>query len=168
MRALMNARMRDMIESKQVRELLSRSELADDLQALLGSGFVEADGCFLLRAFVGPGFSAERALERFPDRTGCEMSVNHIHIEDMLGTERQWEPLEVFAQGYAYARHLAQLLEARGHFKVIFSFREDADDIGGTVGFHRARPGEAWLAADLEGYREEAVLLLETQGQNQE
>jgi len=33
---------------------------------------------------------------------------------------------------------------------------------GCTARFHQLRQGEAWIAEDLEGYADDAVLLLET------
>ena len=91
-------------------------------------------------------------LTDFPDRTGYECFINHVHLRSNGSRESLLSCL-----GYAgkLQRALAKLPGQR-HFQVILAVAED----GCTVRFHEVRPGENWVADDLEGYANEAVLLL--------
>jgi hypothetical protein len=89
-----------------------------------------------------------------PDKTGYECLINHIHLPfDGTGDSLK------SSLKYAVALHsaLAQMGKNR-RFQVILSVNEQEC----TVRFHQLRQGESWIAEDLEGYAEEAVLLLRT------
>jgi hypothetical protein len=43
----------------------------------------------------------------------------------------------------------------------------EVDDHGCTVRFHQLRQGEVWIEEDLEGYADDAILLLETPPPNE-
>ena len=96
----------------------------------------------------------------FPDLTGFECFVNHIHIEDQLDRPISNE-VALLRQGIAFALETkSQLFSTfpRKHFKVIVASTTDRCD----VRVHLNRPGEEWLASDLDGYGKEAILVLET------
>jgi len=97
----------------------------------------------------------------FPDRTGYECFVNHIHIEDYL-ENGGLHPLEMLGRGIALARELKiRLGQLHGdkHFRIIVAF----DGSSCTVRFHTVRPDEEWVDKNLDRYREEAIAVLETQ-----
>jgi hypothetical protein len=88
----------------------------------------------------------------FPDRTGYECFVNHVHLpfsqtrESLLSCLRYATTLQ---------NGLSQL-QPRRQFQIIASIGEGDC----TVRFHEQRSGESWVSDNLEGYRE-AVLVLE-------
>lgn len=88
----------------------------------------------------------------FPDRTGFESFVNHVHFPfdgDKASLQR--------VLGYAFALQAAlESTEPSRKFLVIVSVSEARC----TVRFHECRPNESWLADDLEGYKQEALLVL--------
>jgi len=141
-----------------------RSENLDDpkalpqkLLALLNGGFVEEEGCvFLSLLKKGPVQRVD-----FPDRTGYECFVNHVHIEDYL-ENGGLAPLEMLGRGLALARELKDRL-SRLHgtkqFRIIVAF----DGSTCTVRFHSVRPDEEWIGKGLNGHKEEAIAVLETQ-----
>jgi len=87
----------------------------------------------------------------FPDRTGFECFVNHIHFP-FTGTRESL----ISCLNYAFAlRHSLANKEGRS-FQEIISIAEAEC----TVRFHQLRPGENWIAEDLERYGSEAILLL--------
>ena len=88
----------------------------------------------------------------FPDRTGYECFVNHIHLQFDGSRESL---LSCLKYAVALQRQLARLPIHR-RFQVIVALSEQ----GCTVRFHEVRPSENWVAEDLEGYSHEAVLLL--------
>lgn len=99
---------------------------------------------------------AERAkavtINDFPDRTGFECFVNHVHMPYDGSRTSLLACLQ-------YATDLQSKLAALGQartFLVIVSISEDDC----VIRFHQHRKGEQWLADDLEGYAEEAVLVL--------
>lgn len=88
------------------------------------------------------------------DKTGYECFINHIHLPfDGTGASLK------SCLGYAIAlqKGLARIAKNRS-FMVIASVNDDWC----TVRFHQLRQGETWIAEDLEGYAEEAILILRT------
>jgi hypothetical protein len=90
----------------------------------------------------------------FPDKTGYECFINHVH-RPFDGTGASLKSCLSYA--IALQKGLARIAKNRS-FQVIVS----VDDHECTVRFHQLRQGESWVAEDLEGYTEEAVLLLGT------
>lgn len=88
------------------------------------------------------------------DKTGFECFINHVHLPfDGTGASLK----SCLSYSIALQKGLARIAKNRS-FMVITSVNADWC----TVRFHQLRQGEAWIAEDLEGYTEEAVLLLET------
>lgn len=89
------------------------------------------------------------SIQDFPDRTGYECFVNHYHIR-YDGSHAALRQLVTEIAGVR--KSLLEYAPDRG-FLIIVSIS------GGecTIRFHERRPGEAWLAGDLEGYTEDAV-----------
>ena len=89
------------------------------------------------------------------DKTGYECFINHIHLPfDGTGASLK----SCLSYAIALQNGLARLAKNRS-FQVIVS----VSDHECTVRFHQLRKGENWVAEDLEGYTEEAVLLLGTE-----
>src|SRR6266403_433701 len=87
-----------------------------------------------------------------PDKTGYECFINHVHIPfDGTGASLK----SCLSYAIALQKGLARIAENR-RFLVIVS----VSDPECTVRFHQLRQGQTWIAEDLEGYAEEAVLLL--------
>jgi hypothetical protein len=139
-------------------EFANGEKLDQGLVQLLSQGFTQIDGAIV--------FTATRSIakkvkpENFPDLTGFECFVNNIHVEDQLE-----EPLAasraLLKQGVAFGlateRQLRSTFPGKP-FKVIIG----ATERGCGARFHLARPGEEWLASNLDGYGDEAILVLET------
>jgi hypothetical protein len=90
----------------------------------------------------------------FPDKTGYESFINHVH-RPFHGTAASLKSCLSYA--IALQKGLTKVAENR-RFQVIVS----VDGRECTIRFHQLRQGETWIAEDLEGYAEEAILLLET------
>jgi hypothetical protein len=90
------------------------------------------------------------------DETGFEAFVNHVHIEDVLPGATPSEAL--VAQAVLFARCLARDLSDASPGEA-FEFVLAVGD-SYTVRFNKSRPGQSWLADDIEGYEQEAILQL--------
>jgi hypothetical protein len=90
----------------------------------------------------------------FPDNTGYECLVNHVHFS-FDGTSESLKSSLRYA--VALQEHLSHVANGPT-FQVIVS----VDDHECTIRFHKLRRGENWVADDLESYAEEAILLLQT------
>jgi hypothetical protein len=88
----------------------------------------------------------------FPDRTGFECFINHAHLP-YQGTRQSLIDSLGFAIGVRDA--LGRINEQR-EFLTIVSIADGTC----TVRFHQCRPSENWISSDLEGYGDEALLLL--------
>ncbi len=90
------------------------------------------------------------------DRTGREALVNHIHVDGQLPAN---DSAEAVSQALRYARAVAERLDSDypgSAFHVVLAIGDSA-----TVRFYRLRANEApWIPHDLEGYENEAVLVL--------
>lgn len=153
-----NQKMEALLEEIHDENLDDPNALPLKLLSLLSAGFVEEDECVFLTALKQ---AAQVKRLDFSDRTAYECFVNHIHVEDYL-ENGGLPPIELLGRGLALAREIADRL-ARLHgtkrFHIIIS------STGPTCGirFHTVRPDESWVAKNLNGYKEEAVAVLDTQ-----
>ena len=129
----------------------SARPLAPGLAGLVQGDVVEEDGCWFLRPLRESAGTVSP--ESFPDRTGFECFVNHVHIGDFVEDE---DVNERFRQGLRWAESLRKKLEGHGRFNIIVS----CDEVDCSVRFHRVRPTELWLVDDLETYLEASVLVI--------
>jgi hypothetical protein len=127
------------------------------LEAIAKHGFVHEDGAWFLGDLRVVNAHVTRA--DFPGLVGFEAFINSLHVED-------------YAEGDSLAQ--AVLFIER----VLVRWRETATagtlvglvtDNGETtvVKFHCARPGEPWLAEDLEGYADESVMVTDSLSQRE-
>jgi len=154
----MNQRMRDKIGQSNPSDFGKGEKLTESLSQLLAQGFTEVDGAIVFTAARNIGENIE--VKSFPDLTGFECFVNHIHVEDQLDRPVSNE-IALLRQGIAFALATETRLCSkfpRKSFKVIV-----ASTVHGCgVRFHLNRPGEEWLVTDLDSYLKEAILVLET------
>jgi len=154
----MNQQMGNNIGQSNPLDFAKGAKLPKALSQLLARGFTKLHGAIVFTAARKIGEKVEP--KNFPDLTGFECFVNHIHIEDQLDRPLSNE-IAVLRQGIAFAFETKTRLLSkfpRKHFKVIVV--STTDSCG--VRFHLNRPGEEWLASDLDGYAKEAILVLET------
>jgi len=131
--------------------------LIDELKSI---EFIETGDLVLVEGNYG--FVAEHV----PDPTGIECLANHWHIDDLIPTS-EYSESHMAKLGIGFARELQHKLLAtsfRGEFRAIVSVADLLDDSlqrGCTVRCHKLRPGNPWLHEDLEGYRSEALLVID-------
>jgi hypothetical protein len=161
MKTQMNSRMSAIYTELDLNKLVDSIGLNQQLLQLLQPGFIEINGAVLLKTLEKLGRNAK--LESFPDITGYECFVNHIHIEDYLD-DSGVSSNELLKKGHKFAQALLEKLSTtfpNKPFKVIMA-HNDSDC---SVRFHMVRDGENWLSDDLEGYDQEAILIIETSSQ---
>lgn len=151
-----NQAMSDFLHGKDVDSLCEMKPLPEPLTEILSSGFVEAEDCVFLAGHRAT--SPHARLGDFSDRTGFECFVNKVNVYQHL--RGQTVPNTVVKiLTVCFARELkTRLAEVYPsyNFTVFASFGA----IETFVNFHRNRPGESWLSNNLEGYLDEAVLVL--------
>jgi hypothetical protein len=155
-----------------MKELLRRYEdtdlwafrLGDRLVDLLEAGIIERDGAFLFAMF---GNLVPFTPSRFGDLTGYECAVNHVHIEDLLDPAIHGSHEVLFKSGATFALRLKEELESaypQVGFRIVLSYSLDGPQ-SCVVRFHKVRMGEEWLKMDdLDGYRSEALMVIEVEG----
>jgi hypothetical protein len=92
--------------------------------------------------------------ERFPDEVGYECFVNHFHLDD-------YREENLVPAAWAVAAVVNGKFEESGFGKLIVRHTIVHDGASCTYRFHVVRPGQSWLADDLEAYADEAVLVLD-------
>lgn len=140
----------------------------DALVRELSEGFKEVDGCVVPSSFQAATIWSEKRPKttNVDDETGFECSWSEVHLEDFV---EAGAPLSELARiEVAYAMYLRKaLLESPvlGNFRIIVDAQ--IPDAGLQVGnvcsvrFHKVRPDQAWLASDLESYKENAILVFD-------
>ena len=152
----MNERMRTGLDQASPADFAEGEDLSPKLSRLLAEGFTDLHGAVVFAAMRETG---ERVTpDNFPDLTGYECFVNHIHVDDQV--DDSLSERELLKQGIAFAlateRRLSSEFPSKP-FKVIVA----ANTSGCGARFHSVRPGEEWLASNLEGYADEAILVLD-------
>src|SRR5689334_19299533 len=128
--------------------------LDERLERILAEGFQPVGDCVILADFEAA--LTDSTAEQHPDATALEAFVNHCHVDDELGLPARDPAL--LAQAGRYAGRLAAELArsyAGERFLVIFTVGDSC-----IVRFHKVRPGESRLVADLESYGDEAVMTI--------
>jgi len=133
--------------------------LAPELRRLLEPGILSLDGCWLLASQLPAGAPGMRA--QFPDRTGYEAFVNHIHVADALGEGGERSPSFALGQAMAFGLALEALVAVHGSFQIVVAADMDSP-ADCNVRFYKLRSGEVWIEDDLEGYAHEGILVIET------
>lgn len=154
-----NPKMEALLDEIHADHLDDPKALPQRLLALLNEGFTDEEDCVFFARLKRE--SQVQKLD-FPDRTAYECFVNHVHVEDYL-ENGGLPPLELLGRGLAFASELADRLHrlhGAKHFRIIV-----ASDGGAscTVRFHTLRHEEEWVGKNLNGFKEEAIAILETQ-----
>jgi hypothetical protein len=154
----MNSVMKTLYAEVESGRITSPASLSIELLGLIEPGFVVVDDTVLLK--TQEKFAKSVKLGNFPDLTGYECFVNHVHVEDYL-SDSELDSNALLKQGIALANKIVKELSSLfpgKPFKVIVS----ANESGCSVRFHLIRSGENWLSDDLDKYGQEAILVLET------
>jgi hypothetical protein len=152
----MNETMRSSLGQADPSDFAKGEKLNEKVSQLLAQGFTDLDGAIVFTAMRN--IAQKVKPESFPDLTGFECFVNHIHVEDQLDGPVS-DQAALIRQGIAFALAIDGQLRSTFSgkpFKVIVA----ATAHGCGVRFYLVRPGEEWLASDLNGYGE-AILVLE-------
>jgi hypothetical protein len=148
--------MRSSLRETNPSDFAKGEKLSGKVSELLEQGFIDLGGTIVFTAMRDIAENVKP--ENFPDLTGFECFVNHIHIEDQLDGPVP-DQTALLRQGIAFALATENQLRCTfpgENFKVIVAASAD----GCGVRFHLVRPREEWLATDLDSYAEEAILLL--------
>src|SRR6266852_2974330 len=149
----MNQRMMSSLGLVTPSDFARREKLSEKLSQLLAQGFTELGGAIVFAAMRN--IAEDVKPENFPDLTGFECFVNHIHVEDQLDVPIPDQPA-LLKQGIAFA--LATESQLRSTFPGMpFKVIVAASAHGCGARFHLVRPGEEWLASDLDSYADEAI-----------
>ena len=147
MQVQMNKAMAGLLEAAEARKAPIPSKLAD----LLSRGFVEHEGCYFLAGLYPHRGSAWTDL--FPDATGYEAFINHLHLDDFTDGDDQ------LSVGLSYLDRQLDLWKKSQFAAIPISAIVSYDGDSCVVRFHALRTGERWLCNDLEHYEKDAVLV---------
>ncbi len=134
--------------------LRSAEEVPDELAQILGDGMRVVDDCLVVgKSDAAPRLDSVRAAVM--DKTGYECFVNHIHLKE------HGSSAAVLGHAVAFCKRVsAEAVSIAPNRSVRFIISKNGKDW--TVHFHTLRPDESYVSPDLEGYAEEAVLVLDS------
>lgn len=145
------------------------AELAAGLRELVGEGVVLRGEVLVFAGYSG---WADEPPGRQLDLTGWECFVSSFHLDDVVPVEvgrvDDGEPVISEADQALMLRHgLGFALEV---VRLVNELPEPVpvrcivatNSTNGTFRFHRARPGESWLAADLDTYRRDNLIAVDS------
>jgi hypothetical protein len=128
-------------------------DVPDELAQILGDGMRIIDDCLVVGKSDAVPLDSVRAAVM--DKTGYECFVNHVHLKE-LG-----DSAAVLGHAVAFCKRVsAQAASVAPNRSVRFIISKNGKDW--TVHFHTLRPDESYVTDDLEGYAEEAVLVLDS------
>ena len=140
----MNAKMHSLLQ-----RAASESPPRSIKRAALTIEFVH--DCFLLKDEYER--NQHISLSDFPDKTGFECFINHLHLP-YTGTSESL----LSCLGYVVVLEALLIREGKGNrFRIIVG----VTDSDFTVRFHQVRNGESWTSENLEDYESEAMLLID-------
>ena len=154
----LNRRMSASLAQASPGDFAKGEKLSEKLSQLIAQGFTDIGEAIVYTSMRNIAENVK--LENFPDLTGFECFVNHIRVEDQLDGVVP-DPSALLKQGIAFALATESQLWSTFPGKP-FNVIVAATAHGCGARFHLARPGEEWLASNLDGYGEEAILVLET------
>jgi hypothetical protein len=138
-----NQRLKRMLSASQI-------DLDDALRQPLFKGalnLVHVDG-FTLREAIPSHMNRQD----FPDKTGLECFINHMHFP----ANTKQEMLEVFGSVSTVSSTLEREVTYK-KFRIIAGF----DGSEATVRFHTVRPNEEWIDySNLESFQDEGILVI--------
>ena len=128
--------------------------LPDELNQVLCGGVSIVDDCLVVgKSGVLPRLDSVR--EAVMDKSGYECFVNHVHLKE------HGDSAAVLRQAVTFCRRVSvDALRVAPNRSVRFIISKNDEDW--TVHFHTLRRDESWVSDDLEGYAEEAVLVLDS------
>lgn len=126
-------------------------ELPRALKLLTAEGFVFRDRCVFLASLLRQCSSIDG--KGLLDETGYECFVNKVHIEDYAQND-------LVSIGIRFLREISHLCFVANISFSVHGIISAADDCV-IVRFHLVRPGQNWLDADLENYKEEGIAEVE-------
>lgn len=131
---------------------LSSKDLPKELFDIAAKGFIEEGQCFILQHMA----SREKnvSISNFPDLTGYECFINCLHIDDYVGQDYLFWSLKFMD----VVLNSWRAMNKEHKLRAIVS----TDDLGAVIRFHVLRENENWLSDDLESYKEEAVLFMDS------
>jgi hypothetical protein len=143
-------------------------ELAAGLRPWLANGIERRGEVLVWSGSLGDAASAPG---KYPDLSGWECDDSSFHLEDFVPVEVKLlydhvpqiddaDQRVLLRQGIAFAGEFARLVRDLAE-QVPVRALVGVGDTSGTFRFHRIRPGESWTAEDLDGYREEKVVVLD-------
>jgi hypothetical protein len=144
--------------------------LATGLRELLASGIVRRTQVLTWANSQG---DADSAPASFPDLTGWECADNSLHLEDdvpvTVTVTEESEPRVseddqqvLLSHGIVFAMAFARLvyaLDPPGPVRCIIA----ANETSATFRFHQIRPGERWNLPDLDQFRLDKVIEMDTE-----
>lgn len=142
--------------------VMSPTELAPMLRETVREGVVRRGEVLVFAGYSG---WAGEPPGKFPDLTGWECSVSSFHLDDAvpveIGSTSDGEPVisdedqaRMLRHGLGFALEVVRLVNELDE-PVPVRCVIGANTTNGTFRFHRARPGESWLTADLDAYSRE-------------
>lgn len=138
------------------------------LRDLLAEGLVLRNEVLVFARHAG---QADAAPAGFADLTAWECDRSSFHLDDVIPVERHQLPdgepviseadqVLMLRHGLGFAMAVAHLAAAQAE-PVAVCCIAGVNSTGGTFRFHRARPGQRWLATDLDGYLSEKIIAVE-------
>ncbi|MGI5128198.1 hypothetical protein ACQEVB_15410 [Pseudonocardia sp. CA-107938] len=165
---MLTVRMNEPAIEAGLRHPVRAAELAPDLRALVDEGVVR-HGTAL--AFAR---DAAQTLPPFPgeaDLTGWECETSSVHLDDAVPVHvgssdgepviSEADQVLMLRHGWALALEVVRLVRAMPE-PVAVRCIVSASSTNGTFRFHRDRPRESWLARDIDAYRLEKLIVVDS------
>ncbi|GGF58562.1 hypothetical protein GCM10011332_10150 [Terasakiella brassicae] len=122
--------------------------LSTELKELLSNGLIEVDNGLFFKSFQNSLKTITN--ENSPDITGRECTINKFHIEDYVNKN-------VYQQAFLTIKYIWEMCK---DYNCRIILGDDEGDL--NIRFHQIRYAEKWLDENLEKYKLNGILYLDT------
>lgn len=143
-------------------------QLSPELDELVADGILRSGEAIVFAKDIAEAATVAQDI----DLTQWECQVNSLHLDDVMSVEvdtlddgepviSENEQRRMLSCGVVFSFSIAQLvhgLDDPVQVRCILS----ANSSSGTFRFHRVRPGQSWLASDLDSYQHEKLIVIDS------
>lgn len=156
-----NKNMIDLLEKAKIKKEEVIKISTDNLSKIMSPNFKEVHDCIIVdmnNEIKVENVNLKRILSMFRDRTGYEASCNEIRINDYIDYSDEVAVLQLAEIIMDTWKYKLKTEYPKYKFCIILSFSKGYV----TMRFHVIRENESsWLKADLDEYKDEAIMVQE-------
>ncbi|SFO39209.1 hypothetical protein SAMN05421741_14917 [Paenimyroides ummariense] len=129
--------------------IVLKFKIESQLQELLSEGFIEHNGCYLLKTLYKQNQHINKS--DFPDSVSYECLINSVHVDDYVDTD-------FFEQALLFSMKIIEIWNSK-YADLRLNLILSQTDFGFNLKFHLHRKNEQWINKNEIDNFEEALIV---------